>query len=101
MFNFSNHKQGGIRFIKLGRITISLSVTSKAAYEAKARKAARQAVLEAMLNVERACEALIPHGWTMEGYERHLDVMTYKALDAVCDWVWKDMELEAHGINTL
>lgn len=41
MFNVSYQRVGGIKFLKIGRITISLSVTSKEAFEAKQRKIAR------------------------------------------------------------
>lgn len=43
MLNITYKKVGGLRFLKLGRITVTLSVTTPENYAAKQRKAARHA----------------------------------------------------------
>lgn len=43
MFNISYTRKGGLRFLKLGRITITWSVTSKEAYAAIERRRIRHA----------------------------------------------------------
>lgn len=43
MFNVSYTRKGGLRFLKLGRITITWSVTSKEVYEVIERRRVRHA----------------------------------------------------------
>ncbi|UIY29199.1 hypothetical protein LZK73_21945 [Neorhizobium galegae] len=55
MFNISMTRVGGLRFLKVSRITITMSVTRREAYLAKQLRAAQQATLIAMMELEVAC----------------------------------------------
>lgn len=60
MLNITMRKVGGIRFIAIGRINLSISVSTPAAYDAKAmaREARRIARVEARCETE-AMRALV------------------------------------------
>lgn len=59
IFNVSLKKIGGIKFLKVGRFTLSFSVSTRSAYLAKQQYEARVRVIYSMNDVDRLCQRMM------------------------------------------
>jgi hypothetical protein len=59
MFNITLRKVGGLWFLKFGRITLSLSVTSPETYAARQAQKALTARIDRMRRIEELCAAAL------------------------------------------
>jgi len=95
IFNVSMKKVGGLRFIKLGRITFTMSVTSRSSYLEKQAKEARQAVIDSMLVIDEACEDVIKRSLKLDQYADINHGHQWTSWDGGCSWMDAEQQVRA------